>query len=139
MIKIDPRSSLPIYEQIVARIKEAILKGVISPKDKLPSIRELARVISTNPNTVSKAYNELERQGVIETLRGKGTYVCETFIPKLKEEREKMLKNSLKQIVLEAKYLNISHDELYDLIKSMYKSLDGDDSVDTDKRDKQNI
>lgn len=134
MITIDPRSSLPIYEQIIANIKESILKGLISPKDKLPSIRELAGILSTNPNTVSKAYGELERQGVIETLRGKGTFVCENFIPKLKEERLKVLKNSLKQIVLEAKYLNLSHNDLCNLIEDMYKNLDGGEKIDKSER-----
>lgn len=135
MIKIDPRSSMPIYEQIVNNIKEAILKGVLSPTDKLPSIRELAGMLLTNPNTVSKAYSELERQGVIETLRGKGTYVCENFIPKLKEERMSKLISSLKQVVLEAKYLNLSDEKLCNLVKEIYEGLDGGDISDRSKED----
>ncbi|MEG0372131.1 MAG: GntR family transcriptional regulator [Clostridium sp.] len=125
MIKIDPRSSMPIYEQIITNIKEAILKGIISPSDKLPSIRELAGMLVTNPNTISKAYMELERQGVIETLRGRGTYICENYKPRLEEERMEVLKNALKQVVLEAKYLNLSDDKLCELIKDMYKGFSG--------------
>lgn len=69
MIQIDPRSSTPIYEQIIQQMKELCLKGIIKPGDKLPSVRELATIIIANPNTVSKAYKELEREGIIETLR----------------------------------------------------------------------
>ncbi len=69
MIQIDPRSSTPIYEQIIQQLKELCLKGIMKPGDKLPSVRELATIIIANPNTVSKAYKELERDGVIETLR----------------------------------------------------------------------
>lgn len=134
MIKIDPRSSMPIYEQIVANIKESILKGIIAPSDKLPSIREMAGILVTNPNTVSKAYGELERQGIIETLRGKGTYVCENFRPKLEEERMEVLIRSLKQVVLEAKYLNLTDEKLCNMIKNMYETLDGGDENDRNKK-----
>ncbi|KMT22406.1 GntR family transcriptional regulator [Clostridium cylindrosporum] len=130
MIKIDPRSSMPIYEQIVANIKEAILKGIISPTDKLPSIREMASMLVTNPNTVSKAYSELERQGVIETLRGRGTFVCENFRPKLEEERMETLINTLKQVVLEARYLNLTDEKLCNIIKGMYGNLEGGEKSD---------
>lgn len=133
MIKIDPRSSTPIYEQIVVNIKEAILKGIISPAEKLPSIREMASILVTNPNTVSKAYGELERQGIIETLRGKGTYVCESFRPKLEEERMEVLLKSLKQVVLEAKYLNLTDEKLCSIIKNMYDTLDGGEENDRSK------
>ena len=66
IINIDARSSTPIYEQIVIGIKELILKNILSPGDKLPSVREMASTLTTNPNTVSKAYAELERMRIIE-------------------------------------------------------------------------
>lgn len=62
MINIDSRSSKPIYEQIIDGIKENVIRGILEPGDKLPSVRELAVMITTNPNTVSKAYKELERE-----------------------------------------------------------------------------
>ncbi|MEF9952558.1 MAG: GntR family transcriptional regulator [Clostridium sp.] len=130
MIKIDPRSSMPIYEQIVSGIKEAIVKGTFDKGDKIPSIREMAGILSTNPNTVSKAYGELERQGVIETLRGRGTFICENYKPKLEEERMNSLKSALKGVVLEAKYLNLTDDKLCEIIKELYSSLDGGEGVD---------
>lgn len=78
-IQLDPRSNTPIWEQIVQNIKELVLKSMLAPSDKLPSVRELASLLVINPNTVSKAYQELERQGIIETLRGKGTFVSQSI------------------------------------------------------------
>lgn len=130
MISIDPRSSIPIYEQIIQNTKDAILKNLISPGEKLPSIREMASILLTNPNTVSKAYSELERQNIIETLRGKGTYICENVIEKLREEKMQTLVENLKDIIQEAKSLEFSEDKLCSLIKDMYKNLGGEESHD---------
>ncbi|HEY8448953.1 MAG TPA: GntR family transcriptional regulator, partial [Bacillota bacterium] len=77
MFELDARKNLPIYEQVIRRVKELYLLGVLRPGDRLPSVRELAAQIVANPNTVSKAYQELERQGVIETRPGKGTFIAE--------------------------------------------------------------
>ncbi len=130
MISIDPRSSIPIYEQIIENTKDAILKNLISPGEKLPSIREMASILLTNPNTVSKAYSELERQNIIETLRGKGTYICENVIGKLKEEKMQALVENLKSVIQEAKSLEFTEEKLCSLIKDMYKGLGGEESHD---------
>ena len=79
MLRIDPRSSTPIYEQIELGIKELILKGALKYGEKLPSVREMSSILTINPNTISKAYGELEREGVIETLRGKGTFITDNY------------------------------------------------------------
>ncbi|MBU3805016.1 MAG: GntR family transcriptional regulator, partial [Candidatus Cellulosilyticum pullistercoris] len=72
MFPIDPRDTRPIYEQIIDNIKEQVIKGVLKPGDQLPSVRQLAAMLTVNANTVMKAYSELEREEVIETIRGKG-------------------------------------------------------------------
>lgn len=97
LIKIDSRNSRPIYEQIIDSIKENILKGILRPGDKLPSVREMSSMITANPNTVSRAYMELERQGVTETLRGKGTFVSSNYKPKVEEESMEKLKDDIKK------------------------------------------
>lgn len=127
MINIDSRSSTPIYEQIVHAIKEDILKGILQKGDKLPSVREMASLISTNPNTVSKAYQELERERVIETLRGKGTFVASNYTPKLEEERMNKLKEDIKKIIIEAHYLGIDKMDLIDIMEEFYKEVQSDD------------
>ena len=75
MINLDYRDSRPIYEQIVEEMKKLILKGVLLPDEQLPSVRSLAMDLSTNPNTVQKSYAELERQGYIYTVKGRGNFV----------------------------------------------------------------
>ena len=75
MINLDYRDSRPIYEQIVEGMKKLILKGVLLPDEQLPSVRSLAMDLSTNPNTVQKSYAELERQGYIYNVKGRGNFV----------------------------------------------------------------
>ena len=76
MIHLDYRDSRPIYTQIADNFRILIQKGILQEGDKLPSVRELAGELSINPNTIQRAYRELEQQGVIETLAGKGCFVC---------------------------------------------------------------
>lgn len=124
MINIDARSSTPIYEQIINGVKEAILKGILEPGEKLPSVREMAGILMTNPNTVSKAYGELERLKVIEVLRGKGTFISMDYKPKIQEDMMEALKDSLKKIVLDAKYMGLTKKDIVNIMDVYYKELD---------------
>lgn len=124
MIKIDSRSSTPIYEQIINAIKENILKGIFQPGDKLLSVRELSKMILTNPNTVSKAYQILEREKVIETIRGRGTFVSLSYEPKLQEDKMKKIKSDLRKLIIEVKYMGVSKDEFLKVINKTFEELD---------------
>ena len=75
MIQINYQDKRPIYEQIVEKFRQLIVKGVLKPDDKIPSVRNLAIDLSINPNTIQKAYQELERQGFIYTVKGRGNFV----------------------------------------------------------------
>ena len=75
MILIDYKSRKPIYEQIIDNVKELIVSGVLERDEQLPSVRALAQELAINPNTIQKAYAELERQGVIYSLKGRGSFV----------------------------------------------------------------
>lgn len=123
LIKIDSRNSRPIYEQIIDSIKENILKGILRPGDKLPSVREMSSMITANPNTVSRAYMELERQGVTETLRGKGTFVSSNYKPKVEEESMEKLKDDIKKIIVEAYYMGIEKEDMIQIIDDLYKEV----------------
>ncbi|EES90475.1 GntR family transcriptional regulator [Clostridium botulinum C] len=123
MIQIDSRNSRPIYEQIIDSIKESILKGILRPGDKLPSVREMSSMITANPNTVSKAYMELERQGVTETLRGKGTYVSSNYKVKMGEESMDKLKEDIKKIIVEAHYLGIKKEDMMKIVCDLYEEV----------------
>ncbi|MBY6037910.1 GntR family transcriptional regulator [Fictibacillus nanhaiensis] len=125
MLNLDPRSNTPIWEQVVHQIKELILKEILLPEDKLPSVRELSATLLINPNTVSKAYQELERQGIIETLRGKGTFVSASFTPRQDEQKIQEMKQQLKQLVIDASYLGIDHLTLSEWMKKYSKELGG--------------
>ncbi|OFI06070.1 HTH-type transcriptional repressor YtrA [Clostridium acetireducens DSM 10703] len=125
MINIDGRSSTPIYEQIINAIKEDILKGILMPGDKLPSVRELSLMVTANPNTVSRAYKELEREKVIETLRGKGTYVSKNYKPKMEEDKMEALKESLKKIIIEAHYVGLKKEDVLNIVNEIYKNIKG--------------
>ena len=76
MVHLDYRDARPIYTQITDGFRDQILKGVLLPEDKLPSVRELAMELSINPNTIQRAYRELESQGWIASVPGKGSFVC---------------------------------------------------------------
>lgn len=123
MINIDSRSSKPIYEQIIDGIKEEIVKGILKPGDKLPSVREMSNMLTANPNTISRAYMELERQKVIETIRGRGTYVSAYYEPKADEDRMKKLKEDLKKIIIEAYYLGIEKKEIEKVLDELYRDI----------------
>ena len=137
-IQLDPRSNTPIWEQIVHNVKELILKGMLEPNDKLPSVRELASSLVINPNTVSKAYQELERQGIIETLRGKGTFVSQSITPAQDERKIAMVEKQFHQLLLEASYLGISKEKIHDWIDSYYKELGGNTYAKSDERKENN-
>ena len=117
------RSRTPIYEQIIDSIKELVVKGVLIPGERLPSVRDMAKEMTLNPITVQKAYQELERQGIISTLRGKGTFISEDIQANNKILKRSQLMEELKKLVVEAIYLDLSKDELIDYIKDIYDDI----------------
>jgi GntR family transcriptional regulator len=109
MIQINERSLTPIYEQIVNQVKELIVKGALREGDKIPSVRELSGLLLINPNTAAKSYQELERQGVIATVRGKGAFVCKpASSPGMERERGEQLREELKRVIVEARHLGLA-------------------------------
>ena len=97
MILIDYQDSRPIYEQIVDRFRVLILKGVLREGDPLPSVRKLSMELSANPNTVQRAYAELERQGFIYSVKGRGNFVRSSS--SLKEVRYRELLGELEELL----------------------------------------
>jgi len=114
---IDQRSSTPIYQQLVEGVKEAVAKGVLSPGDRMPSVRELATRIAINPNTIAKAYQELEREAVIETLRGRGTFVSTCGNQMGIEEKKKKIAPMLNRILVEAYHMQMEEQEMLSLME----------------------
>lgn len=119
-IFIKEDSSLPIYEQIVSAVKNSILNHELAPGDMLPSIRSLAKSLGISVITTKRAYEELEKQGLIYSEQGKGFFVSRFNPNILLEEQLKTLEDHLADVVLEAKTLNLSAGELTDMVRLLW-------------------
>lgn len=120
MIQVNLRDPRPIYEQIKDSFVRVILCGGLKPDDKMPSIRSLAMDLSINPNTIQKAYNDLENEGYIYSVAGKGS-----FVNKLDDKKEKHIENlinKLTELVFELKGLGVEDDTLVQLVKGGTKN-----------------
>ncbi len=115
MSMINFQDSRPIYEQIVENFKMQMYKGILQGGDQMPSVRSLAVELSTNPNTVQKAYSELERQGFIYTVKGRGNFVKGDAL--LKDNKKKELVDKIVELFMEAHEIGLSIDELVSDIK----------------------
>lgn len=97
------------------------MSGILSPDEKLPSVRELSQELTINPNTIQKAYQELERQNIIYTKRGQGSFVNPNIQAINKEEKMGELIEEIKRIIVESMYLGISKEKFLDIINSAYE------------------
>lgn len=122
MISLDLRGSKPIYEQIVEQMKRNISKGYLKPGDAIPSVRRMALELTITPGTVAKAYQELERQKLIETIRGKGTFVASQK-QKMDDDRVEQIRRQLASEVLELKLMGIKREEIAELFNEIYDEL----------------
>ena len=126
MVSIDKTSSKPYYEQLILGVKEDILSGSLQAGDRLPSVREMARLLMMNPNTVSKAYKVLEAQEVIITVKGKGTYVKKIDTELRDDYQIQKIKKKLNELIVEAHYLNVSKKEINQWLDESYQHLKGE-------------
>ncbi|MFB7141039.1 MULTISPECIES: GntR family transcriptional regulator [unclassified Bacillus (in: firmicutes)] len=126
IIILDPRSNLPLWEQIVLQTKEQMLRNILVKGDKLPSVRELATTLVINPNTVSRAYQELERNGVIETIRGKGTFVIGLSKEAVSSDVLLKYKNKLSNLLIECLADGIREEEINNWVKEFYSKKGAD-------------
>lgn len=110
--QISTSSRQAIYRQLATQVREAVARGKLSPGEKLPSVRELSRQLVVNPNTIARAYTELEREGVLHTRQGMGVFVAEPSSDLTKTARRKQLRELLDRLMTEAIYLGFTKDEL---------------------------
>jgi GntR family transcriptional regulator len=123
LIQLNFKSGKPVYLQVVDQIKSAAASGVLQSGESLPSIRPLAELLRINRNTVSKAYAELENQGIIETIAGKGCFVSANNSPFKKQVREKMLADEVDAAIVQAHHLQVGEEEFLALIKERLESF----------------
>ncbi len=115
MIQINWHDPRPIYEQLRDGFRRLILSGVLAPGDRMPSVRELAAALAVNPNTIQRAYRELEAEGCICSAPGRGSFVCESDAAALARRRE--VAKTLAAAAKELRALGMSEDEIVSLLK----------------------
>lgn len=116
-IHIQAQGGVPIYLQVMQQIKYLVASGRLEPGDELPSIRSLAEQLIVNPNTIARAYRELETQGVVEKRRTAGTFVADSGSPFARKERLKLLKERIDQLLTEAYQMGFELDEVMKLVE----------------------
>ncbi|MBR1741639.1 MAG: GntR family transcriptional regulator [Lachnospiraceae bacterium] len=121
-INILPQGTLAIYEQIVNQLKNQIVTGELKAGELLPSIRALASDLSVSVITTKRAYEELEKEGLIRSVAGKGFYVCEYNTDYLKEKQLMMIEKRLGEIIYEAKDAGLTCDELIEMMQTLYEN-----------------
>lgn len=120
VIHVDTRDRKPIYEQLTDNITQLVLRGVLAPNEQLPGVRTLAGELAINPNTIQKAYSELERRGIIYSVQGRGSFVSENISDISRVEQEK-IKEELIRLLRSAKEAGSSRDELVSIIDRIWR------------------
>lgn len=129
MITIDYKDRRPIYEQVVTSIEDLAARGILGPDSQLPSVRQLAMELSINPNTIQRAYSELEKAGVIYAVKGKGNFIA-TDSNRLKEEKLRVLLDSLAEQVMRALELGATEEQLQQWLRQAVQRKRGGEQHD---------
>lgn len=122
-IHISPNEGVAIYQQIVNQIKYLVASGRLAAGEELPPIRGLAEQLLINPNTVARAYRELEMAGIVEKRRTAGTYVSDQGSPLARRERLKILTDRIDQLLAEATQLGVSLEEVNKLVQQRHAAM----------------
>lgn len=122
-INISNSSSVPLYEQIQSQIKAQILNGQLKAGDGLPSIRSLAKELKVSIITIKRAYEELEKDGYLETVTGKGSFVASQNKERLKEVAMYEVESKLEEIIRQAKSVGMTLEEGLEIFKSLYEEV----------------
>ena len=116
-IHVDANASIPIYLQIVRQVKNAVATGLLAAGDRLPSVRELSQELTINPNTIARAFQELEREGVIDTVRGVGAFVSKKGFKMSESQRVERIEAIISELLTEAYHLRFSREELRGIVE----------------------
>lgn len=120
MFQLDHKDPRPLYEQIKGKVKELIISGVLQENDKIPSVRELASTLTINPNTIQKAYRDLEAEGYIYSLRAKGSFVAPKREVVKRSDIDEIL-TELSALVSKIRFLGITYEEANEILIKEYK------------------
>ena len=117
LLHVDPSSELAIYDQIVRQVKFAVADEAVKPGELVPSVRELARELAVNPNTVARAYRQLQSDGVLQSVRGMGLAVASGAPHQCRAERLTLIRERLRNVLLEAKLSRLDGGNLRQMIQ----------------------
>ena len=123
-LHISPRDGVPIYRQIVNQVKYLVGSGRLAPGEELPPIRVLAEQLVVNPNTVARAYAELEHAGIVTKRHGAGTYISENGSPLKRSVRQQVLVERANALAVEARHLGADVGEIINLVRERFEALD---------------
>ncbi|MCA9068529.1 MAG: GntR family transcriptional regulator [Planctomycetaceae bacterium] len=121
-MNINPKSPLPIYQQIAEGVREAVAAGIYEPGDPLPSLRAMALKVKVNPNTVQRAYDELAREGLIYSQRGKGLFVAEQAAEDALKRARQSVRQFFEEGIRAGRSAGLQEDDLQELFKACLKS-----------------
>lgn len=119
MIHLDYKDSRPIYEQVADRLKELMILGVLEEDGQMPSVRSLATELSINPNTIQRAYMQLEQEGLIYPVKGKGNFIADS--QEVRKASVNAYKRELKSLIQKGKVMGMEEEELIYIIRECYK------------------
>jgi GntR family transcriptional regulator len=122
--RIDPSDDLAIYDQVVRQVKFAVAGAVLKVGELVPSVRELARDLTINPNTVARAYRELQGDGVLQPVRGTGLAVAAGADSRCRTERVQLIRDRLRQVLVEARQSRLARGELRSLVEAELADLE---------------
>jgi GntR family transcriptional regulator len=122
-LRVSPSDGIPIYLQIVNQVKYLVAAQRLAPGEALPSVRKLAEQLVVNPNTVARAYRELESAGVLTTRRGAGVYVSDAGSPLARSQQTKILSDRIDVLLAEARQMNVDLETLIELVHKRSKKL----------------
>ncbi len=134
LVHLNFKSGKPVYLQVVDQIKSAAASGALRPGEALPPIRQLAEQLRINRNTAAKAYGELESQGIIETLPGKGCLVAENNSPFKKEVRRKLLADDVDAAIVQAHHLQVDEKDFLRLVQERLEAFEERNRINADKK-----
>jgi GntR family transcriptional regulator len=122
--QIDPQNGLAIYEQVVRQVKFAVAGEVLKPGDLVPSVREVARELAINPNTVARAYRQLQDQNVLSPVRGTGLAIADGAFSRCRQERVELIRTRLRQTLVEARQSRLDPADLRALVENELTALE---------------
>lgn len=124
-IRVSSSDGVPIYLQIVNQVKYLVASGRLAPSEQLPPVRKLAEQLLVNPNTVARAYRELENAGVIVTRRGAGVFVSDSGSPLARREQNRILNERIDMLLTEARQMNVDMEVLVGLVRQRGRQMKG--------------